>query len=111
MDANALARNNRVLLTLRAGHRVLLRAADEQGLLEAICSVLVDEGRYQIVWIGYAEHDGRKSIRPVAHAGSEGAFVTDTHFSWDMRRNAASRPMRSATAGRRPVALLKAILC
>src|SRR6185295_3798775 len=84
MDANALARSNRVLHTLSAGHRVLLRAVDEHGLLESICNVLFDHGRYPIVWIGYVDQDEPKSIRPVAHAGSDGAFVGDTPFSWDI---------------------------
>lgn len=91
MDASALARSNRVLRTLSAGHRVLLRATDEHRLLESICNVLVEDGRYPIVWIGYAESDERKSIRPVAHAGSESAFVATANLSWDA-------PQRSVTA-------------
>ena len=101
MDASALTRSNRVLHTLSAGHRVLLRATDEQGLLESICNVLVDDGRYPIVWIGYADHDERKSIRRVAHAGSEGGFLDDAPFSWDDRQHgvtaAAIRDGRPAT--------------
>ena len=53
MDDGTLARSNRVLRTLGAGHRALLRAADEQGLLESICNVLVEDGRYPIAWIAY----------------------------------------------------------
>ena len=91
MDARALARSNRVLRTLSAGHRVLLRATDEHRLLESICNVLVEDGRYPIVWVGYAESDERKSIRPVAHAGAESAFVATANLSWDA-------PQRSVTA-------------
>jgi len=52
---DALARTNRVLRTLRAGHRALLRATDEQSLVRTMCAALVDEGGYAIAWIGYAE--------------------------------------------------------
>jgi diguanylate cyclase (GGDEF)-like protein len=90
MDAGASARINRVLRTLRAGHRTLLRAVDEQGLLHAMCRVLVDEGGYRIVWIGYAENDAGKSIRPAAHAGDERAFFATPRFSWDARRPSVS---------------------
>lgn len=80
---DALARSNRVLRTLRAGHRALLRATDERELLQTMCSALVNEGGYRIAWIGYAEQDSAKTIRPVAHAGREGKFFAATLFSWD----------------------------
>ena len=83
MDDSALARSNRVLRTLGAGHRALLRAADEESLLESICNVLVEDGRYPVVWIGYVEHDAVGSIRAAAHAGLEGAFVASAHLSRD----------------------------
>jgi diguanylate cyclase (GGDEF)-like protein len=88
--SDALARMNRVLRTLRAGHRALLRASDEQALLRTMCRVLVDEGGYLIVWIGYAEHDAARTIRPVAHAGREEAFFNAARFSWDVARPSVS---------------------
>jgi diguanylate cyclase (GGDEF)-like protein len=90
MDTDALASANRVLRTLRAGHRTLLRAGDEQTLLQAMCRVLVDEGGYCIVWIGYAENDDAKSIRPVAHAGREAEFFSTVRFHWDAQRPSVS---------------------
>ena len=89
-DGPSLARINRVLRTLRAGHRTLLRAADEQGLLQSMCRVLVDEGGYRIVWIGFAEHDEARSIQPAAHAGEEAAFFATARFSWDAARPSVS---------------------
>jgi len=90
MDTDALARTNRVLRTLGAGHRALLRARDEHELLHAMCRVLVDEGGYRIVWIGYAEHDEARRIRPVAHAGDEPEFFASARFSWSTERPSVS---------------------
>jgi diguanylate cyclase (GGDEF)-like protein len=87
---DALATTNRVLRTLRAGHRVLLRATSEGELLQSMCRVLVDEGGYRIVWIGYADDDGAKTIRPLAHAGAEAEFFSRAHFSWDAARPSVS---------------------
>jgi len=84
---DALSRTNRVLRTLRAGHRALLRAADEQALLQTMCRALVEEGGYRIAWIGYTEHDEAKTIRLAAHAGREKTLLRTARFSWD-----ASRP-------------------
>ena len=75
-----------MLRTLRAGHRMLLRASAEDELLQSMCRVLVDEGGYRIVWIGYAEDDAAKTIRPMAHAGAEAEFFRSAHFSWDAAR-------------------------
>jgi diguanylate cyclase (GGDEF)-like protein len=80
---STLARTNRILRTLRAGHRALLRASDEQALLRTMCDVLAGEGGYAIVWIGYAGHDAAKTIRPVAHAGEGGRFLAHLQLSWD----------------------------
>ena len=80
---DALARTNRVLRTLRAGHRALLRADDEHGLLQRMCRVVVDEGGYAIAWIGYALHDAGKTIRGVGHAGAGQPFLAELKLSWD----------------------------
>ena len=89
-DRDALTRTNRVLRTLRAGHRALLRASDERELVQTMCRALVDEGSYLIAWIGYAEHDELRTIRPVAHAGREEAFFRTARFSWDAARPSVS---------------------
>lgn len=90
---DALARTNRVLRTLRAGHRALLRASDEQALLHTMCRVLVDDGGYAIAWIGYVEHDEAKTIRCMAQAGAGEAFLAQLQLSW-----AAARPSVSGEA-------------
>ena len=90
MDSDSLARTNRVLRTLRAGHRTLLRANDERGLLLDMCRVLVLEGGYRIVWIGYAENDEARTIRPAAHAGDAPQFFTSSRFSWAPERPSVS---------------------
>src|SRR5262252_5052800 len=77
-----LQRINRVLRTLRAGHRALLRADDEPALLGEMCRVIVEEGGYVMAWIGYAENDAAKTIRPVAHAGEEAGMLSAARLSW-----------------------------
>lgn len=80
--ADDLRRINRVLRTLRAGHRTLLRAADEQNLLQEMTRVIVDEGGYRMAWVGYAQADDAKTIRPMAHAGYVAGFFDIGHFTW-----------------------------
>lgn len=63
-----LRRGNRALRTLSAGNRTLLRATNEQQLLEEMCRVIVEEGGYRHAGVGYAEHDERKTVSLMAYA-------------------------------------------
>lgn len=74
--ASALQRVNRALKTLGAGNRALVRATDEHALLEQMCRVIVDIGGYRLAWVGYAEQDEDKTLRPVAQAGFTGDLVS-----------------------------------
>src|SRR5258706_5054064 len=83
----------RALQTLSAVNRALLQAVDESALLQEICRVVVDDSGYRLAWASYAELDGAKSIRPVAHAGFEGGWLNALHSTW-----ADTRPGRGPTA-------------
>jgi diguanylate cyclase (GGDEF)-like protein len=72
--AAALQKVNRALRTLSAGNRTLVRATDEQALLEKMCRIIVEVGGYAFAWVGYAESDEAKAIRPVAQAGFDGGL-------------------------------------
>lgn len=72
--ASALQKVNRALRTLSAGNRALVRATDEQSLLHKMCRLMVEVGGYSLAWVGYAEPDEDKSIRPAAQAGFEGGL-------------------------------------
>jgi putative nucleotidyltransferase with HDIG domain len=77
-----LARANRALRVLSAGNRALLRARGEQELLEEMCQAIVEAGGYRIAWLGYAEHDREKSVRPVASWGAESDFLNGIKITW-----------------------------
>jgi diguanylate cyclase (GGDEF)-like protein len=89
-DVQALERTNRVLRTLRAGHRALLHARDEGALLARMCEALVDAGGYAIAWIGFVAHDDVRSIVPVAHAGGVPGFFAQLQLSWDAAQPSVS---------------------
>lgn len=72
----------RALRTLSAGNRTLLRAEDEPGLLREMCRVIVEAGGYRMAWVGFAEHDEQKTIRPVAYHGFESGFLEVGHYNW-----------------------------
>jgi PAS domain S-box-containing protein/putative nucleotidyltransferase with HDIG domain len=78
----ALQHLNRELQALTSCHQTLLRATDEETLLEEICRIACDEAGYRMAWVGYAEHDDAKRVRPVAWAGSEDGYLAAVDITW-----------------------------
>jgi len=66
---NALTRANRALTVLSAGNRTMLRADDEQRLLDEMCHMIVERGGYAMAWVGFAA--GERDIVLVAQHGGQ----------------------------------------
>ena len=77
-----LARLNRELRMLSRCNRAVTRATSEDELLHEICRLIVEVGGYRCAWVGYAEHDAAKSVRPVAQVGIEADFLVDLRLLW-----------------------------
>ncbi|MBI5820748.1 MAG: PAS domain S-box protein, partial [Verrucomicrobia bacterium] len=77
-----LHRANRALRTISECNQVLVRASDEVELLRAICQMIVKEGGYRMVWVGFAKQDKGKTLLPVAHAGYEEGYLEKAKFTW-----------------------------
>lgn len=78
-----LRRVNRALRTLSECNQVLVRATSEPELLQQICQSIVTVGGYCLAWVGYAEQDGARSIRPVAQAGFGADYPDVARITWD----------------------------
>lgn len=78
----ALRRANRALRMISFCSQHVVRARDEQALLDGLCRILVEQGGYRLVWVGYAEHDTEQTVRPVASSGAGGDFVHAARISW-----------------------------
>ncbi len=78
----ALRRLNRELQAISDCNQTLLRATDEQSLLEEICRIVCEEAGYRMAWVAYAEHDEAKSVRPVAWIGAEAGYLASAGVTW-----------------------------
>lgn len=67
----ALGHANRALACLGAVNRILVHATDEYELLQSICQAIVGQRGYRLAWVGYVQHDERKSIQLMASADHE----------------------------------------
>ncbi len=73
---------NRKLKAISNCNQTLLRAVDEPTLLKEICRIICDEAGYRLAWVGYAKHDKNKTIHPVAWAGFDSGYISNTKLTW-----------------------------
>ncbi len=78
----ALRRANRALRMVSECNKALIRAEDEPSLLTDVCQKIVDVGGCRLAWVGYAEQDAGKTVRPVAQAGLEGGYLDRLEITW-----------------------------
>src|SRR6266478_5323161 len=77
-----LGRVNRALRLISGSNLTLVQLGDETTVLEKICRLAVETGGYKMAWVGLAEQDERKTVRPVAHAGFEPGYLESANITW-----------------------------
>ncbi|MDP1609441.1 MAG: PAS domain S-box protein [Sulfuritalea sp.] len=78
----ALYKVNRALKATSNCNMALIHATDEIRLLDEMCHIIVDAGGYRLAWVGYAEHDAAKTVKPVAHGGYEPGYMERADITW-----------------------------
>ncbi len=82
MAETELQRLTRALIATNTCNHALIHSTDENELLQKICNIMVETGGYRMAWVGYAEHDKEKSIRPVAEAGLDDGYINSARVTW-----------------------------
>ncbi|MCG2575830.1 bacteriohemerythrin [Dechloromonas sp. XY25] len=95
-------RLNRALRLLSECNLALVRNDDEAKLLDDICRLIVDSGGYLMAWVGFAEHDAEKSVRPVAQSGCTAGYLENIRVSWDGAAELGQGPIGMAIRSGKP---------
>ena len=90
-----LRRVNRARHVIAMCGQALVHATDEAALVQQICQIIVEQAGHRLAWVGYAEQDADKTVRPVAQAGFNQGYV---------ERPTSPGPIPSAATGRRGLA-------
>ncbi len=77
-----LRRANRAMRMISLCNQEMVRATDETALLQTICQIAVKHGGYRMAWVGFAEQDEARSVRPVAQAGFEEGYLDTVDITW-----------------------------
>jgi PAS domain S-box-containing protein len=75
-------RFNRTLKALNNSNQALLRATNEEELLQQVCRIITEDCGHTMVWIGFAHNDEPKSVRPVDYAGFDEGYLATLNVSW-----------------------------
>ncbi len=73
---------NRMLRILSECNQAVVRALGEPALLQEICRIIVDLGGYPLVFVGYAEEDEVRSVRPVVQIGFQEGYLEALGMTW-----------------------------
>lgn len=93
-----IGRVNRALRLLSAADQAMRGAKSEAELLETLCRIVIEVGGYRFAFIGFAENDARKSVRPAAWSGNKDNRLDEQLITWDdspTGRGAAGSAIRS----------------
>lgn len=75
-------RLNRNLVLLSECNLTMLKIDNENALLQEICRMIVEKGGYLMAWVGYAEQDADKTVRPLAEYGFNNDYLQQVKISW-----------------------------
>lgn len=75
-------RLTRALKVRSACGQEIIRAREENLLLENICHQIINVGGYRSTWVGYAEQNEQCTVRPVAQAGFEEGYLESLNIAW-----------------------------
>lgn len=78
-----LSKINLELTMLSECIHAVVRGADEQKLIQEICRIIIDVGGYEMAWVGFAEQNLEKSVKPVAWMGKNDGFLEALDISWE----------------------------
>jgi len=78
-----LRKTARALRALSACNKAVWYATDESKLLQDFCRIVTEVAGYRLAWVGYAELDEEKTVRPVAQAGYEEGYLQTVEITWD----------------------------
>jgi PAS domain S-box-containing protein len=71
-----------VLKAISDSNQAMMHATSESGYLKEVCDFIIADCGYLMAWIGFAENDENKTVRPVAQAGFEKGYLETVNITW-----------------------------
>ena len=78
-----LLRLNRILDANSSSSHAMMHCNNEFSFLNIVCRIIIEVCGYKMVWVGYAENDEHKSVKPVAYYGFEQGYIDQLNITWN----------------------------
>ena len=78
----AMQRLTNALNALNDINKVLIKAPDENTYMNEVCQAIVKDTSHSMVWVGFAENDEAKTVRPIAYAGFDEGYIQQMNITW-----------------------------
>jgi PAS domain S-box-containing protein len=78
----ALLKLNRHLRAISNSTQALMYAKTEEAYANKICDILINDCGYVLVWVGFAENNEAKTVRPIAYSGFDKEYIDELNVSW-----------------------------
>ena len=56
---------------------------NEFSFLNEVCKIIIEDCGHTLVWVGYAQNDKHKSVKPVAYYGFDKGYIEQLKVTWD----------------------------
>jgi len=76
-------RARRILRALSRSSQVMMNSTDELTCLHEVCRIIVEDCGHIMAWVGYADDEEGKLIRPVAYAGHNDGYLERMGITWE----------------------------
>jgi PAS domain S-box-containing protein len=71
-----------MLLAISESNQAMMRARDETELMQLVCRIIVKNCGHSLVWIGIAEQDKARTVKPAAYSGFEAGYLENLRITW-----------------------------
>ncbi len=78
-----LLRLNRILDAKSNSSLAMMHCNDEFSFLNKVCRIIIEVCGYKMVWVGYAENDEHKRVKPVAFYGFDQGYIDQLNITWN----------------------------
>ncbi|HYA26471.1 MAG TPA: PAS domain S-box protein [Thermodesulfovibrionales bacterium] len=97
-----LGKLTRILRARNKSSRAMMEAEDEHWYLNEVCRIIVEDCGHAMVWIGFADDNEDRTVRPMAHAGFEEGYLESLNLTWADRQRGRG-PVGTAIRTGKPV--------
>lgn len=78
-----LLRLNRLFNAHSKSSHTMMHSDNEINYVNEVCKIIIEDCGHSMVWVGYAQNDGIKSVLPVASYGFDDGYIDRLNISWD----------------------------